>query len=104
MENPILKLEALYTILEKHLYDFDEENDTQKEFVSGIVQDYLKYLTTQKILVPKKWQSHVIEELHDQVEKMLIKKMYRCLNIDEFRRTLKKKKNSKYTPRRRSAG
>lgn len=80
-----LKLEALYTIFEKHLYDFEDDNDESEQlFIDRIVLDYLKYLTSQQVAIPRRWARQIIDELRDQVKKMLIKKMYGCLSIEEF--------------------
>ena len=52
----------------------------------SVVDDYLKFLTSQKVVVPKRWQSSIYEELREQVRTMLRKKMYGCLSIQDFMR------------------
>lgn len=84
MSNSELKLDALYTIFEKHLYDFEDNEESEQKFIDNIVNDYLRFLTTQNVVMPRRWQHQIIEELRDQVRKMLVKKMYGCLSIQEF--------------------
>lgn len=99
-----LKVNALYTIFEKHLYDFEDNEESQEAFVNKIVQDYLNFLIAQGVSIPRRWQAQITEEIRDQVMKMLIKKMYGCLSIEEFmsgqkdradKRKLSRKKYSK---------
>jgi hypothetical protein len=96
-----LKLDALYTIFEKHLYDFEEDEETEKGFIDNIVNDYLRFLTTSGVVVPRRWQSHVIDELRDQVRKMLVKKMYGCLSVSEFLVGQKDRKEKKRVAKRK---
>ncbi len=88
-----LKLNPLYTIFEKHLYDFDEHSESENEFVDKIVNDYIKFLVSKNVAVPLKWKAQIAEELRDQVRQMIVKKMYGCLTIQEF--ILNQKKNNK---------
>ncbi|MBI3556517.1 MAG: hypothetical protein HY074_09665 [Deltaproteobacteria bacterium] len=98
------KVNALYTIFEKHLYDFEDNEESEHAFVDKIVHDYLRHLVAKNIAVPRRWHAHIVEELRDQVRKMMVKKMYGCLSIEEFvmgqtdrpaRRKASKKKYSK---------
>lgn len=79
-----LRLDPLYTIFEKHLYDFDEEEDSEVKFIDKIAQDYLNFLADNKVAVPSRWKGLMVTELHDQIRKMMIKKMYGCLSISEY--------------------
>lgn len=79
-----LKLSALYTIFEKHLYDFDDTEESQEAFIDKIVNDYMKFMMAQGVAMPRRWQMQIFEEVRDQVRKMLVKKMYGCLSIEEF--------------------
>ncbi len=88
--------DPLYTIFEKHLYEFTNvktghsENESQDEFLEGVVKEYLNYLHQNKVIVPYKWYHMIIEELREQTRQMLIKKMYGCTSISEY---LKSQKN-----------
>jgi hypothetical protein len=79
-----LKLDPLYTIFEKHLYDFHDDEENSVEFINKIVNDYMTFLSMRKVTMPKRWQNMIVEELRDQVMKMMVKKMYGCLSIQEF--------------------
>lgn len=84
MSNADLKLDPLYTIFEKHLYDFEDNEESEENFVNKIVEDYMTFLSNNSVAVPAKWRHSIAEELRDQVRKMLVKKMYGCLSIKEF--------------------
>ncbi|MEW6057710.1 MAG: hypothetical protein AB1540_13955 [Bdellovibrionota bacterium] len=79
-----IKIDALYTIFEKHLYDFEDTEESEVAFIDKIVNDYLAFLTSKNVVVPRRWQTQIIDELRDQVRKMMVKKMYGCLSISEF--------------------
>lgn len=81
---PTPKLNALYTIFEKHLYDFDDTEESSVAFIDKIVNDYLRFLTSKNVVVPRRFRMHIVEELRDQVRKMLVKKTYGCLSLEEF--------------------
>lgn len=87
------KLDALYTIFEKHLYDFEENAETQEGFIDKIVSDYIKFLVANKVAVPRRWQVHILEELRENVRQMLVKKIYGCLSIEEYRKNQTNKKD-----------
>lgn len=93
------KINPLYTIFEKHLYDFDAQEDNEGELIDKIVVDYINLLQQKQIAVPKKWVAQIHEELKDQVRQMLVKKIYGCLSIDEYLESQKdsavKKKKAK---------
>ncbi|HRK02480.1 MAG TPA: hypothetical protein PLH57_07415 [Oligoflexia bacterium] len=78
------KVDPLYIIFEKHLYDFHEEEENSKEFIDNIIKDYLNHLTSRNVAVPQQWHGVVVEELREQVRNMLVKKTYGCLSISEF--------------------
>ena len=79
-----LKLDPLYTILEKHLYDFNDDEESQQQFIDNIANDYIQYLVSRQVAVPAKWRGLIMEELRNQIRSMLVKKMYGCLSIKEF--------------------
>lgn len=79
-----LKLDPLYIIFEQHLYDFNDDTDTEQDFVQKVVRDYMKFLNTSGAVVPPRLVKQIDEELQDQVGRMLKKKMYGCVTINEF--------------------
>lgn len=86
-----LKLDPLYTIFERHLYDFDDESNSvnindekSNELIDRVVADYLKFLVSKKVTVPPRWKGQIEIELKEQVKQMLIKKIYGCLSVNEF--------------------
>lgn len=87
-----LKLDPLYTIFEKHLYEFDDEGKALTlsdnhidELITRIVEDYFQFLLSRKVTVPMRWRAQIEQELQEQVRQMLIKKLYGCLSIEEYK-------------------
>ena len=78
------KIDPLFTIFEKHLYDFGDETEDSVEFVDKVAKDYMRFLSTHKVAVPGKWEKNILDEFRDQIRKMMIKKMYGCLSIEEY--------------------
>jgi hypothetical protein len=77
-------VDPLYVIFEKHLFAFQDPNSDRKTFVAGIVTEYMTFLQKQKIAIPRGLETVVREELATQVETMLIKKIYGCLNLTDY--------------------
>ena len=94
------ELDPLYVIFEQHLYNFQDADADRKTFIGNVVKDYLTYLRKMNIVVPKSLEHAIVEELAGQVNTMLVKKIYGCLSIDEYRKgsgaTLKKRARARY--------
>ncbi len=94
------ELDPLYVIFERHLYHFSDDDGDRKTFVNRIIQDYLTYLRKMNISVPRSLEQAIVEELSAQVNTMLVKKIYGCLSIDDYRKGAsflsKKKAQSRY--------
>ena len=82
--------DPLYVIFEQHLFTFQDSDADRKAFIGNVVSEYLTYLRKMNIIIPHALENAVIEELGNQVNTMLVKKIYGCLSIDEFQRGLKK--------------
>ena len=95
------ELDPLYVIFEQHLFNFQDADADRKTFIVNIVNDYLTYLRKMRIVIPKSLESAIVEELAGQVNTMLVKKIYGCLSIEDYRKgaaaTHKKKARSRYT-------
>src|ERR1700749_3970389 len=93
--------DPLYVIFEQHLFNFQDSDSDRKTFIGNIVNDYLTYLRKMNIVIPKSLESAIVEELSGQVNTMLVKKIYGCLSIEDYRKgaatSLKKKARSRYT-------
>lgn len=83
-------LDPLYIIFEHHLYNFCDADTDRKMFVARIVSDYLQFLRSNRIAVPREYELPIIEELGSTVNTMLTKKIYGCLTIEEFQNKLTK--------------
>jgi hypothetical protein len=94
------ELDPLYVIFEQHLFNFQDSDADRKTFIGNIVNDYLTYLRKMNIVIPKSLESAIVEELAGQVNTMLVKKIYGCLSIDDYRKgaaaQLKKKARVRY--------
>jgi hypothetical protein len=80
------QIDPLYTIFEQHLYNFQDSDSDRKTFVANIVREYVNHLAKLNIVIPKSLEASVIEELTDQVNSMLVKKIYGCLTIEDFQK------------------
>lgn len=78
------KIDPLYTIFEQHLFNFNDSNMDRKSFVSGIIQEYTQYLRKSGVLIPAAFETQIFQELAEQVNTMLVKKIYGCLSVDEY--------------------
>lgn len=79
----VKKWDPLFIIFEKHLYDFNYES--RELFVKGVVDDYLAHLVKQKVVVPPTWKSHLEKTIAEEVSDMLVRRLYGCLTVEEFK-------------------
>lgn len=79
----VRKWDPLFIIFEKHLYDFNYES--RELFIKGVIDEYLKHLAKQKVLVPPTWQSTLEKNLSEEISDMLVRKLYGCLSVEEFK-------------------
>ncbi|MCC7440045.1 MAG: hypothetical protein IT285_00340 [Bdellovibrionales bacterium] len=56
--------------------------------MAKVVTEYLVFLRRSRIAVPPAWEAQVVEELAEIVNSMLVKKIYGCLNLQEFQKGL----------------
>lgn len=95
------ELDPLYVIFEQHLFNFQDSDSDRKTFIGNIVNDYLTYLRKMSIVIPKSLEGAIVEELAGQVNTMLVKKIYGCLSIDDYRKgaagVVKKKARTRYS-------
>lgn len=77
-------LDPLYVIFEQHLYNFQDAESDRKAFIGNIINEYLSFLRRKSISIPKSLEPAIVEELAEQVNVMLTKKIYGCLSIGEF--------------------
>lgn len=78
--------DPLYTIFEQHLFNFNDPEIDRKTFIANVVVDYLGFLRKKNVIVPRSLEGAIIEELGTQVNAMLVKKIYGCLTIKDFRK------------------
>ena len=79
-------LDPLYVIFEQHLFSFQDPETDRKSFITKVVTEYLSYLRRLNISVPRSLEQPIVEELSEQVNSMLVKKIYGCLSIEDFRK------------------
>jgi hypothetical protein len=79
-------IDPLYAIFEQHLFNFSDPEIDRKTFIANVVVDYLGFLRKKSVVVPRSLEAAIIEELGTQVNAMLVKKIYGCLTIKDFRK------------------
>jgi len=82
------KPDPLFTIFEQHLLNFQDPEIDRKTFIAKVVADYLSYLRKMNVTVPKTLEQPIVEELADQVNTILIKRIYGCFSIEEYRKSI----------------
>lgn len=82
----VRKWDPLFIIFEKQLYDFNYES--RELFVKGVVEEYISHLVRQKTVIPPAWRQHLEKTLSEEVSDMLVRKLYGCLTVEEFRHKL----------------
>lgn len=90
------QIDPLYTIFEQHLFNFNDSDMDRKTFIDNVVREYFTYLRKLYIVVPKSLEGPVIEEIAAQVNTMLVKKIYGCLTLKDYQKSVP-------TPARRRA-
>jgi len=93
-------LDPLFVIFEQHLYNFQDPDVDRKTFIGNVITDYLSHLRKLNISVPKSLHGPIVEELAQQVNTMLVKKIYGCLTISDYQKKIpsaaKKRTRSRY--------
>lgn len=79
----VRKWDPLFIIFERHLYDFNYES--RELFVKGVVEEYISHLVAQKTVIPPAWKTHLEKTIQDEVSDMLVRKLYGCLTVEEFK-------------------
>lgn len=79
----VRKWDPLFVIFEKHLYDFNYES--RELFIKSVVDDYVGHLSQQKVLIPPGWRGHLERTLGEEVSDMLVRRLYGCLTVEEFK-------------------
>jgi hypothetical protein len=79
----VKKWDPLFIIFEKHLYDFNYES--RELFLKGVVDEYIAHLVRQKTVIPPSWKQHLEKTIAEEVSDMLVRKLYGCLTVEEFK-------------------
>jgi hypothetical protein len=79
----VRKWDPLFIIFEKHLYDFNYES--RELFLKSVVDDYISHLVRQKAVIPPSWKLHLEKTIAEEVSDMLVRKLYGCLTVEEFK-------------------
>lgn len=79
----VKKWDPLFIIFEKHLYDFNY--DSRELFLKAVVDDYIGHLVRQKVVIPPMWKNHLDKTIAEEVSDMLVRKLYGCLTVEEYK-------------------
>jgi hypothetical protein len=94
-------IDPLYVIFEEHLYNFQDPDVDRKTFIGTVITEYLSHLRKLNISVPKSLEGPIVEELAQQVNTMLVKKIYGCHTISDYQKKIptaaKKKTRARYS-------
>jgi hypothetical protein len=100
--------DPLYVIFEQHLYNFQDPDVDRKTFIGKIIQDYLTHLRRMSISIPKSLEAPIVEELAEQVNSMLVKKIYGSFSLGEYQKKAptknKRQASSRYKTLAKKAG
>lgn len=86
--NSNTQLDPLYVIFEEHLYNFQDSELDRKTFIQNVLRDYFSYLRKMRVTVPRSLEQPITEELSTQVHTMLVKKIYGCLSIQDYQKSV----------------
>ena len=76
------KLDPLYVIFEKYLYDYTYED--AEFFITMVVSEYLDYLKATRVTLPDKVVPTLQDDLTSEVYDMLVKKIYGNMSIKDY--------------------
>jgi len=76
--------DPLYTIFEKHLYNFIIEEQSSEDFVRAVVHDYLESIRSQGTISVRTIE-FLEQDLKEEVTEMLRKKTYGHYSLAQFR-------------------
>ena len=82
------KIDPLYAIFEENLCNFSDPEIDRKTFIAQVFVEYLNFLRKKSVIVPRSLEGAIIEELGSQVNAMLVKKIYGCLSLKDFRKAI----------------
>jgi hypothetical protein len=81
-------LDPIYVIFEQHLVNFQDSEMNRQAFIEKVVHEYFTYLRKMNITIPKSLEQPIYDELSDQVQGMLIKKIYGFLTLQDYQRSV----------------
>ena len=78
----ILNIDPLFQLFEHFLVTRSYEDSAA--FTKQLAEHYLAYLDTTPAHVPFEARASVLEDLEGEAHEMLVKKMYGCVNKDDY--------------------
>jgi len=83
-----IQIDPLYIIFEQHLYNFQDASEDRRTFLDRVIQDYFRFLRRRKISVPVQLESSIMEELRRDLNVILTKKIYGCLTLGDYQKSV----------------
>ncbi len=77
--------DPLFVIFEQHLLNFPESGLDRQTFIAAVVKDYIGTIRKMKIAVPTVYEQAIVQELGEQVNIMLLKKIYGFVSIEDYK-------------------
>lgn len=53
--------------------------------MKAVVEDYISHLVRQKVVIPPMWKTHMEKTIGEEVADMLVRKLYGCLTVEDFK-------------------
>lgn len=75
-------LDPLFVLFEHHLATRSHENS--EAFTKRVAEQYMAYLDSTPAHVPFHVRSHLLEDLTQETQSLLIKKMYGCVRSQDY--------------------
>lgn len=78
-------IDPLYIIFEKKLFD-EIEYLSDQDFIFAVARDYLDFIKSKGAIIPDNFFEGTLNTILENLETMLIKKIYGCHNVTEYRK------------------
>jgi hypothetical protein len=81
--NKVSGIDPLFQLFEYYLLNKSYEDS--KEFAKHLAERYMAYLDSTPAHLPFEARETAFEDLNNEIQEMLIKKMYGCVNREDYK-------------------
>lgn len=79
-------IDPLYVIFEKKLFD-ETEFVSDQDFIFAVAREYFDYIKSCGAIIPDNFFEATLDTILENLETMLLKKIYGCQSVKEFNKT-----------------